>query len=94
MTNFYNQGRDAGNVILVRHTSDHSVIAHIKRSADGPGIVLTRISPDVGPLPNVHDIIGPVFSNRRSLRSAVIARMRLANNLRGDEHDRGDKHDK
>lgn len=62
--------------VLVRHTPTSACIAHAEESAGS--LQLVRVTPDAGPAPDVADLIGECFPDKKSLRIALVARLRDA----------------
>jgi hypothetical protein len=88
--NLYSRGLPwTERAALVRRNSHHAVTAVVRTPEAAPGIVLVRVEKKQGPVPDVSDIVGPVFHDLGALRNAVKVRMRKIN-LHTDD---GDIHD-
>jgi len=66
---------------LVRLSPNHSVVVHIRgykapeESGERP-CELVRVSPDMGPVPKVADLLGKVYPSFVALREEILTRMR------------------
>ena len=89
MNNFYNTGAGQETVMFIRRSRCHALRLFIRRSAAGNGVVVSRAEQVKGSLPDLDELIGPVFRSPNVLRKAVLYRMKkiIDNSDDGDIHD-------
>lgn len=59
---------------LVRRSPSHAVVAHVRETVEG--VTLLRVTPDTGPMPVWEDQEGLTYPDRRTLRRALLSRLR------------------
>ena len=87
--NFYNEGTGHETIMFIRRSRNHALRLFVRRSAGGNGVVVSRAEKVEGSLPDLGELIGPVFHSPRILRKMVLWRMKksLINKDDGDIHD-------
>lgn len=69
-------------LISVRRTAYHRVVLHFKEENDT--VIICKITPDVGGLPDVAFLVGKRFNSLPEARTAVVNSMRDKDNLNTD----------
>ena len=87
--NFYNEGTGHETIMFIRRSRNHALRLFVRRSAGGNGVVVSRAEQVKGSLPDLDELIGPVFRSPNVLRKAVLYRMKkiIENADDGDIHD-------